>query len=217
MSEKKKNGRGARPTQPAPLVKSKDRVRDLAEVYTAEREVNAMLDLIPAEGWGSFTHPARFLEPACGNGNFLARILQRKLEAVIRGYKRVSRADRSQRGFEYYCLLAIASIYGIDICRQNVRECRARLLQIVKDAYSDRRNTWKPSEKYFAAVAHIIERNVVAGDTINGADRIVLTEWASPAPYKFKPRTFRLADLSRPNPSPLAEGALVGMQGLAHA
>ena len=98
-------------------IKSRDRVRDLAEVYTHEREVNAMLDLVP-DMFPSERDPGNtdrtFLEPACGHGNFLVEILRRKLEHVTP--RRYGRGER----FEHRILRCLASIYGIDICEENV-------------------------------------------------------------------------------------------------
>lgn len=108
------------------LIKSCDRVRNHAEVYTAEREVNAMLDLVKAE---TENIESRFLEPACGTGNFLVAVLERKLNIVCYKYQ------RQQQDFERYAFVAVASIYGVDILWDNVLDCRARLLDIVTKKY----------------------------------------------------------------------------------
>lgn len=102
-------------------VKSKERVANHGEVFTAEREVNAMLDLVKEE---TERIDSRFLEPACGDGNFLVKILERKLTAVKSKYKKFP-AD-----FEKYSLLAVTSIYGIDILKDNVKNCQNRLYKI---------------------------------------------------------------------------------------
>ena len=102
-------------------VNSKKRVADHGEVYTAPREVNAMLDLVKTE---TERIDSRFLEPACGNGNFLAEILTRKLGIVEKRYA------KSQLEYERYAVLAVSSIYGIDILQDNVQECRHRLFGI---------------------------------------------------------------------------------------
>src|SRR5512139_4180031 len=99
-------------------VVSKKRVADHGEVYTDKREVNAMLDLVKQE---TERIESRFLEPACGTGNFLSAILERKLAVVEKRY------GKSQLDFERYAVLAISSIYGIDILEDNVRQCRHRL------------------------------------------------------------------------------------------
>jgi type I restriction-modification system DNA methylase subunit len=108
-------------------VKSKKRVTDHGEVFTNQREVNAMLDLVKHE---TERIDSRFLEPACGNGNFLAEVLRRKLAVVD------SRYSKSQVEWERYSVIAVSSIYGVDILEDNAQECRDRLLGIYTDWYS---------------------------------------------------------------------------------
>src|SRR5579871_3434898 len=116
-----KDPRGeARPIEPSHVV-SKERVAEHGEVLTGQREVNAMLDLVKQE---TQRVESRFLEPACGNGNFLAEVLSRKLAIVEKRYR------RSQGDYERYAVLAVSSVYGIDILEENVRQCRSRLLGI---------------------------------------------------------------------------------------
>jgi hypothetical protein len=100
-------------------VKSRQRVADHGEVFTNEREVNAMLDLVKHE---TERIDSRFLEPACGNGNFLVAVLRRKLVEVERRY------SSSQLEFERYSIVAVSSLYGIDLMPDNVTECINRLL-----------------------------------------------------------------------------------------
>ena len=102
-------------------IKSKKRVADHGEVFTAEREVNAMLDLVKQE---TARVDSRFLEPACGDGNFLAEILRRKLKEVRRKYR------RSPFDYEKNAVLAVSSIYGVDLMMDNVLACRERLFGI---------------------------------------------------------------------------------------
>jgi type I restriction-modification system DNA methylase subunit len=99
-------------------VKTKKRVADHGEVYTASREVNAMLDLVKQE---TERIESRFLEPACGNGNFLIEVLTRKLAKIAARY------GKSRLEYERYAVSAVASLYGIDILKDNVFECRSRL------------------------------------------------------------------------------------------
>lgn len=91
-------------------VKSKKRVTDHGEVFTSEKEVNAMLDLVKQE---TERIDSRFLEPACGNGNFLAEVLRRKLTVVEAKYK------KSQLDYERYAIIAISSIFGLQVARVN--------------------------------------------------------------------------------------------------
>jgi len=111
------------------VVISKQRVSDHGEVMTGAREVNAMLDLVKQE---TERIESRFLEPACGNGNFLAEILERKLRVVE------SRYAKSQLEYERNAVLAVCSIYGIDILEDNVTACRARLFGIFDWRYTNR-------------------------------------------------------------------------------
>ena len=92
-------------------VKSRQRVVDHGEVFTAEREVNAMLDLVKAE---TERIESRFLEPACGNGNFIAEVLRRKLVVVSSRYR------RSPAEYQRYAFVALSSVYGVDILEDNV-------------------------------------------------------------------------------------------------
>ena len=108
-------------------IKSRARVTDHGEVFTNEREVNAMLDLVKVE---TERIESRFLEPACGDGNFLAEVLRRKLAVVKKQY------GRSKSEFEKYSILALSSIYGVDIMEDNTAECRNRLFSIWDEAYS---------------------------------------------------------------------------------
>ena len=110
------------------LVKSRQRVADHGEVFTAEREVNAMLDLVKNE---TERIDSRFLEPACGNGNFLAEILRRKLAVVKRMY------GRNVADYEKWSIIALMNIYGVELLDDNAIECRNRLYDIWDEAYSN--------------------------------------------------------------------------------
>ena len=107
-------------------VKSKQRVADHGEVFTAEREVQAMCDLVKQE---TERIDSRFLEPACGDGNFLSEILERKLTVVTKKYR------RSAYDWERNALLALGSIYGVDIMQDNVLACQERLFEIWNKEY----------------------------------------------------------------------------------
>ena len=104
-------------------VKSKERVEEHGEVFTNEREVNAMCDLVKQE---TERIDSRFLEPACGDGNFLIEILRRKLEIVKKKYK------KSHYDYERFSLLALGSIYGVELLGDNVKACRNRLFEYWK-------------------------------------------------------------------------------------
>jgi hypothetical protein len=165
--------------------KSKERVRDQAEVFTSAEQVTAMLNLVRD---CSDNISSRFLEPSCGNGNFLIAILNRKLSVVSARYK-------GQKDFEFYTLIALSSIYGVDICLENVKESRERMRTHVIDWYSDKHNTVKPTPGFYRSVDYILEKNIIQGDMLNGVAAIQFSEFTSPKLYKFKERIFRLTDL----------------------
>jgi len=108
-------------------VKAKQRVVDHGEVLTGKLAVNAMLDLVKSE---TERIDLRFLEPACGTGNFMTEILERKLCVIENRY------GKSQFNYERYSILAVSSIYGIDILEDNVHECRKHLFIVFEQRYS---------------------------------------------------------------------------------
>ncbi len=136
--------------------KSKQRVADHGEVFTSEREVNAMLELVKQE---TERIESRFLEPACGDGNFLAEILRRKL-AVVK-----SRYSKNPADYEKYAVLAVTSIYGVDILQDNIDECHERIFLIFDNEYTA--NCKKHvSEECRKAVRHILQHNILCGDAL---------------------------------------------------
>lgn len=138
-------------------VKSKQRVAERGEVFTNEREVKAMCDLVKDE---TERIDSRFLEPACGDGNFLAEILTRKLEKVKAKYK------KSSFDYETNAILALGSIYGIDIMADNVQACRDRLFKIWDKQYTsvckrDANDQTRESAKF------ILSKNIVLGNALS--------------------------------------------------
>lgn len=158
-------------------IKSKERVAAHGEVFTSEREVNAMLDLVKNE---CLRPDSRFLEPACGDGNFLSAILERKLSELRRKYR------KSPRDYERQSILAIGSLYGIDILNDNVLTCRERLFSIWNKEYTANCKT-DSSDDTRQAVKFIISRNIINGNALtlmcvdeDGNDTsvpIVFSEW----------------------------------------
>lgn len=155
-------------------VKSKKRVSDHGEVFTADREVNVMLDLVKQE---TERIDSRFLEPACGDGNFLAEVLRRKMVVVD------SRYGKSQSDWERYAIITISSIYGVDILEDNANECRKRLFNIFSDRYT---TLFKENckEECFKSVRFILNRNILWGDALDFTNPetkkpIVFSEWSS--------------------------------------
>lgn len=155
-------------------VKSRKRVTDHGEVFTSEREVNAMLDLVKQE---TERIESRFLEPACGNGNFLTEILRRKLSIVESRYKKI------QFEFERYAIIAISSIYGVDILEDNAIECRDRLFNIFYEKYfSIYDDNIKP--ECLKSAKFILHRNILWGDALDFTnpetkEPIVFSEWTA--------------------------------------
>jgi hypothetical protein len=154
------------------LVKSKQRVADHGEVFTSEREVNAMLDLVKDE---TERIESRFLEPACGNGNFLAEVLRRKLGVVEYRY------GKSQLEFERYSVVAVSSIYGVELLFDNVKECRDRLYGIFNQLYTSLFKD-KCKDSCRRAIFFILERNILWGDALDFTnpetkEPIVFSEW----------------------------------------
>lgn len=177
-------------------IKSKERVASYGEVFTNEREVKNMCNLVPQE---CLRIDSKILEPACGNGNFLVEILKRKLITVEKLYK------RSIFDFERYSLLSICCLYGVDILQDNVEECKKRLFDIWDKKYSD---LFKKdcSIEMRRAIDYVLDRNILCGNALtlmrvdtNCKDLgvpIIFPEW-SLIGNKIKRRDFRLDVLLR--------------------
>ena len=182
-------------------VKSKQRVADHGEVFTAEREVKAMCDLVSHE---CLRIDSRFLEPACGDGNFLAEILTRKLTIVKEKYR------RSPYDWERNSLLALGSLYGVDILLDNCEACRTRLYNIwLKEYKKTCRKDF--NEDTCRAAAFILGRNIVCGNALtlycvdkNQQDNgipIVFSEWTFPQNNAFIHRNdYTFAELLNEKP-----------------
>jgi len=172
-------------------VKSKKRVTDHGEVFTSEREVNAMLDLVKQE---TERIDSRFLEPACGTGNFLVEILRRKLAIVENRYK------KSQLEYERYAVIALSSIYGIDLLQDNVEEAQNRLFKIFDKQYT---SFYKANckEECRTSIKYILKKNILRGDALtlmtvgNGDKPIIFSEWSAVNGSMIKRRDFTLDNL----------------------
>lgn len=155
-------------------VKSKKRVADHGEVFTNEREVNAMLDMVKHE---TERIESRFLEPACGNGNFLVEVLKRKLAVVDSRYR------KSQLEWERYAVIAVSSIYGVDILEDNAQECRERLFKIFDDKYTTLFKD-KCKQECRNSIQFLLKRNILWGDALDFTnpvtkEPIVFSEWSA--------------------------------------
>ncbi|WP_456378573.1 DNA methyltransferase [Thiolapillus sp.] len=175
----------------ASQVVSKKRVADHGEVYTREREVNAMLDLVKHE---TQRIESRFLEPACGTGNFLIEVLNRKLQVVETRYK------RSQSDYERYAFIAVSSLYGIDILQDNIEACRQRLFEYF-DAQYTRLFKGKCKEAFREIVRFLLRKNLIHGDALSlqtvekNPRPIIFSEWSAINTSKIKRRDFVYAEL----------------------
>lgn len=176
----------------ASQIVSKERVTDFGEVLTGPREVNEMLDLVKHE---TERIDSRFLEPACGNGNFLTEILERKLRVVETRYA------RSQLEYERNAVLAVASLYGIDKLEDNISACRERLFEIFDRRYTAHFERTAKDECR-DAVRYILERNIIHGDALSLTtvgpvqQQIVFSEWSAPFHNSLlKRRDFTFAEL----------------------
>lgn len=160
--------------KPDKQIKSKQRVAEYGEVYTPEWLVNDMLDLVKHE---TERIDARFLEPACGNGNFLAEVLRRKLNVVDQRY------SKSQIEWERYAVIAVSSIYGVDILEDNAQECRERMFKIFDERYSLMFKD-KCKEECRRSIKFLLSRNILWGDALNFTNPvtkqpIVFSEWSA--------------------------------------
>lgn len=168
------------------LVKSKQRVVDHGEVFTPPWMVEAMLDLVKNE---TDRIDSRFLEPACGSGNFIVQILRRKLAAVELKY---GKSDFERR---QYALLALMCIYGIELLADNITECRANVLELFSDYLQ-----LDQTDDLYGAACYVLSQNLVHGDaltmrTANGL-AISFAEWGYLGKGKFQRRDFRFDTLT---------------------
>lgn len=168
------------------LIKSKQRIADHGEVFTPDWLVDSMLNLVKDE---SERIDSRFLEPACGSGNFLVKVLDKKLLAVERKF---AKSDFERR---HYALLALMCIYGIELLPDNIEECRENMLAIFSE-YSKIND----SDELYRAAAYVLSQNLIHGDAMkmlsqDGAP-ITFAEWGYLGKGKYQRRDFRLDTLT---------------------
>lgn len=163
-------------------VRSRERVADHGEVFTPEWLVDAMLDLVKDE---TERIDSRFLEPACGSGNFLVRIMQRKLAAVELKF---GKSDFERR---HYALLAVMCTYGIELLADNIAECRANMLEILADYLK-----LDEPDDLFRAASYVLSQNLVHGDALtmcnHEGEPITFAEWGYLGKGRYQRRDFRL-------------------------
>lgn len=167
-------------------IRSKGRVVDHAEVLTPEWLVETMLDLVKDE---TERIDSRFLEPACGTGNFLAKVLWRKLAAVEIKFAKNEFERR------HYALLAVMSIYGIELLPDNIAQCRSNILEILTQYLH-----LDASDEMYRAAAYVLAQNLVHGDALtmrtHDDEAITFAEWGYLGKGKFQRRDFRFDNLT---------------------
>lgn len=165
---------------------NRQRIKNHGEVFTNEREVNAMLDLVKDE---AERIDSRFLEPACGDGNFLIKVLERKLSVVKKRY------SKNNDEYERYSILALTSIYGVELLEDNTLICRNRLYEYWNSEYSKilKGNSNDETRK---SARFILKRNILNGDALTLKDSkgkpIIFSEWSAINSIMIKRRDFRL-------------------------
>jgi hypothetical protein len=174
-------------TDPEGLVKSRKRVIDHGEVFTSSWMVQQMLDLVKTE---SERIDSRFLEPACGDGNFLKTVLQRKLKTVSARY------GKSDFEMKHHALFSLMCIYGIELLPDNVKECREILLGIYADFLK-----LGAEDVWYKAGSEVLKVNVLQGDALTlttfDGQHIQFPEWGYLGAGKFQRRDFRYDDLTQ--------------------
>ena len=168
------------------LIKSKERIADHGEVFTPEWMVKAMLDFVKDE---SDRIDSRFLETACGSGNFLVQVLRRKLAAVEFKF------GKSDFEKQHYALLALMCIYGIELLTDNIAECREYMLEILAKYLN-----LKKSDELYRAAYYILLQNLVHGNALtmrtHDDQPIIFAEWGYLGKGKFQRRDFRFEALT---------------------
>ena len=191
-------------------VKSRKRVTDHGEVFTNEREVNAMLDMVESE---CERIESRFLEPACGDGNFLAEVLRRKLCVVKKNY------GKSAPDYERSAFLAASSLYGVEILADNAGACRKRLFELFSAEYAKACQNCI-NVAFLDAIRTVINKNILCGNALSmkmvddeqndTKEPIIFSEWTLAMGSKVKRRDFRLDELLE---GQRAQPSLFGLSG----
>jgi len=187
-------------------VKSRKRVQEHGEVFTNEREVNAMLDMVAAE---AARIESRFLEPACGDGNFLVEILRRKLETVTGHH------GRGVDDWCHYAWLAVSSVYGVELLADNAEQCRQRLYTFVLNTHP-----FACDQRFRESVRFLLAKNVICGDALTMLDferkPLTFCEWSFVRGERVKRRDYQLSHMfgaSEKSGDQLELFSLVGQSG----
>lgn len=188
--------------RPKKIIKSKQRVADHGEVFTPPGLVDAMLDLVKDE---TDRIDSRFLEPACGSGNFLVQVMRRKLAAVDLKY------GKSEFERRHYALLALMCIYGIELLADNIAECRANVQELLADNLN-----LDESDEIYQAASYVLSQNLVHGDALtmrtHDGKAIIFAEWGYLGKGKYQRRDFHFNTLTLSS-ALSAEGSLFSSLG----
>lgn len=197
-------------------IKSRERVAAHGEVFTAEREVKAMCDLVADE---CNRIESRFLEPACGDGNFLAEVLRRKLETCKKKYG----SSFLRPDYERASVQAVMSIYGVELLPDNAQSCRDRLFAIWNNAYegicgADANDTCRETIRY------VLQKNILCGDALTMRQGkgekddppIIFAEWSFIDAAHVKRRDFRLDKLIEVNEKAQNGQVPLGIDGVGY-
>lgn len=174
-------------------MRSTERARDLGEVFTPRGTVSEILDMLQ-----DINYATKFLEPGCGSGNFLVEILARKIDQVCR----LPEVDFSLKTghfleFEFKAVVAIGSIYGVDIDDLNIYEARKRLLDVFIAKYESLTKNEAP-DYLLSSIRYVLNANIILGDLINSAEKIEVIEYSELPHQRIKQRVFRFSDLIFP-------------------
>jgi hypothetical protein len=175
------------------LIKSRKRVVDHGEVFTSDKEVDSMLDLVQNE---TYRIDSRFLEPACGDGNFLVKVLDRKMTAID------LKSKKNEIEYSLYLIVAVSSIYGVELLYDNLVECRRRIVERAERKFISVFN--HINQDFIKVIKHIAERNILCGDALtltkpNSEEPLIFPEWSFVG-SKIKRRDYTLAELLRNAP-----------------
>ena len=170
-------------------IKNRDRVTKFAEVNTSQKEIVNMLNLVEQE---TLRIESRFLESACGDGNFLLEILSRKIDILSTKYK------KNQYEFERNSIVMVGSLYGIDILLDNTLTAKKRLLDKFLQKYNELFQE-TISEEFIKSIKFILDKNIVHGDAltlnkVNSKDPIIFSQW-NILDNKVKRRDYSFANL----------------------
>jgi hypothetical protein len=186
-------------------MRSKERSRVLGEVFTRPSEVSAVLDLFTEVNYLS-----RFLEPGCGSGNFLVQIVDRKLASVldlpeVQQGRKLGNFDE----IEVKGLLAVASIYGVDIDEQNVLESRSRMMSHFTKWWHAQVPTDKRKNGFEEALHYVLNKNVILGDLLSDVKTLKVSEFTEIPGKRVKERIYSFGDLIFPDAEVFDEGNIL--------